>query len=406
MAEDDKIKTPDELGEAVGRKIDKLFTSIFDIESPPTADNGPVSLEPEEKVPVPATPPTRPRAAAATPKVQPKQADPMDQLLDRIEVLVLGLDWDLRVETIRELSVRFQELDRLIVEEGPARTVVNVNRRILGRFSTPGVSPHPMMIKLLQESTTALRKLKASGGRSADDRKLTAGIVNMYNKIAATLKPSAEPAREEPSREAPRLTALVGHVGGAVQSLEEVGQRLARIVSVLRKGGEMSDEELTRRLGTLESLLAERLGRLSTLQKELSRLSPLEASSGAGSEQKVTEGLLLIQWNGIPLAIPSSVIAALYPVTKAQAEQYVGKNALPLFGRHVPRYPLKAPARSGAAPIPSWLIYLSSGPKEFFLLADKALGYRRAPTGVDLSRQNRIKIGEASYAMLSLAAFR
>jgi len=331
----------------------------------------------------------------------------MDQLLDRIEVLVLGLDWDIRVEPIRELAVRFQELDRLITQEGPARTVVNVNRRILSRFSTPGVSPPPMMVKLLQESTTALRRMKSSQGSAAGDRDLVAGIINTYNQIVAALRASAEPAKVEPSKEAPQFTTLLGHVGGAVHSLEEVGQRLARIVSVLRKGGEMSDEELTRRLGTLEGLLAERVGRLSTLQKELSRLGPLEAARGrAGSEGKTPEGILLVQWSGIPLAIPSSVISALYPLTKAQAQDYVGKNALPLFGRNVPRYPLKGPSKAAPAPIPSWLIYLSLGAKEFFLLADKALGYRRAPAGLDLARQNRIKVGEASYPILNLAAFR
>ncbi len=405
MADDEKIRTPDELGEAVGRKIDKLFTSVFDNVPSPEVEGGPVSLEGEETA-GPSAPRQRP-AAPPTPTGKPKRGDPMDQLLDRIEVLVLGLDWDIRVETIRELAVRFQELDRLITQEGPARTVVNVNRRILSRFSTPGVSPPPMMVKLLQESTTALRRMKSSQGSAAGDRDLVAGIINTYNQIVAALRASAEPAKVEPSKEAPQFTTLLGHVGGAVHSLEEVGQRLARIVSVLRKGGEMSDEELTRRLGTLEGLLAERVGRLSTLQKELSRLGPLEAARGrAGSEGKTPEGILLVQWSGIPLAIPSSVISALYPLTKAQAQDYVGKNALPLFGRNVPRYPLKGPSKAAPAPIPSWLIYLSLGAKEFFLLADKALGYRRAPAGLDLARQNRIKVGEASYPILNLAAFR
>jgi hypothetical protein len=226
----------------------------------------------------------------------------------------------------------------------------------------------------------------------------------------AALKVSAEPAKVLPSREALPLTTLISHVGGAVESLEEVSQRLARIVTVLRRGREMSDEELTRRLGTVEGLLAERAGRLTALHRELSQISRPEAvakSPGpARPAGQIPEGLLLVQWSGIPLAIPSSVISALYPLPTAQAEQYVGRDAVPLFGRTVQRYPMKAPSKSVSTKPPGWLIYLAAGTKEYFLLADRALGYRRLPEGLDLSRQNRIKIGETSYAILSLAAFR
>ena len=113
-----------------------------------------------------------------------------------------------------------------------------------------------------------------------------------------------------------------------------------------------------------------------------------------------------IEWNGQPMAVPSSLIMALHPLTSSQAQQLRGKKSVVLAKRTIPRVPLSEP--EGAAQdtkiVPSWLIHFSIGDREFFILADRALGYRRVPEGTDLSRQRRMKIGKTVYSILNRAA--
>jgi len=405
VAEDKKYKSPEELGLAVGQKIEELFSGAFGestLEEPPPA--APAAKAPEPK-PMPAPPPK----PVPKPTLPPRRATPFDDLMDRIEALILNLEWEAKVETIREAAQRFRELERFFPQDEQARAVVGMNYRVLKRYEAPDLPPHPQLVKLLQDSAQAVRAMHAHGKGGAD-RSLVSAIVKTYNQIAAASKAAAAPT---PAPKAPEIgySAVVGQVGSTVTSLEEVGQRLARIVARLKQGDQLTEEEITRRLGTLETLLSERISRLASLQREMVSLAP----TGDGSPQPQPavrtagpDGLLMIDWGGVGLAIPSSFVAGLYPLPKAQAQQFLSKPAIMLGNRQVLRLPLKKPqnAPQKVGILPSWLIHLSSGGKDFFLLGDRALGFRRSPKGVDLAKETRIKIGNASYLVLNQAAFR
>ncbi|MEJ2719400.1 MAG: hypothetical protein P8182_20105, partial [Deltaproteobacteria bacterium] len=171
-------------------------------------------------------------------------------------------------------------------------------------------------------------------------------------------------------------------------------------------------EEMAGKLKRLERLFADRIGQLSSLHRKLSRLAPLDTTTRSApqkpldQEQPSPDGFLMIEWNGLPVAVPSSLIVALHPLTRSQAQQLEGKTSVVLAKRTIPRVPLAEPKREAqdAKSLPSWLIHFSLGDKEFFILADRALGYRRVPAGADLSRQRRIRIGKTVYSILNRAA--
>lgn len=406
MADDKTYKSPEELEEAVGEKIEELFGALSDREATPAVAGRSAAVKAR---PVATT--NQPKSPSPAPRTQRPS---VEELLDRIEALVLNLEWETKLETIRELSARLQDAEPLFPTEGTARNILEMNRRVLRRSSSPGTTPHPALVKLLQESTTALRQIRSSRGAPSVDKRLIASIVDSYNRIMTVDKPAPPKPVGETPKESPEYGALIGHVKGAVHSIEEVSKRLGRIVNALRSGSAVSGEEITRRLGTLEGLLSERVSRLLSLQRELSQIRPPEGPGPASPEEPPLEkrggpeGVLLIQWAGLPLAIPSFLIVALYPLTKPQAQQFAGKTSIMLGNRAVPRLPLKKPEKPSRANelLPSWLIHLSRGQKEFFLLADRAMGYRRSPQEMDVSRQSRIKIGETGYIVLNLATFR
>jgi hypothetical protein len=155
----------------------------------------------------------------------------------------------------------------------------------------------------------------------------------------------------------------------------------------------------------LEGLLSDRMEKISSFHKALARVAPPESSSTIRSG---AQGVVMVVWEGTPLAIPATAVTVLFPLTKVQAEQFAGKSTLTLSSREIRRLPLKSPAGSErrGRPLPSWLVRLAWSGKEFFLLAEKSLGYRQMPEGVDLSRDKQIKIGATSLAVLNLAAFR
>lgn len=400
MADDKSYKSPEELEKAVGEKIEELFGTSSVGEAATAAEKGPAAI------PAPSA-----KSAAPTKRTQ---RPTVEGVLDGIEALVLNLEWETKLETIRELSARLQDAEPLFPSESTARNILEMNRQVLRRFSSPGTTPHPSLFKLLQDSTTALREGQSSQGAAVIDKKLISSIVDSYNKIVSADKATPSEPVEKPPERVVEYDRLIGHVRGAAHSVEEVTKRLGSLINALRSGSAMSGEELTRRLGTLEGLLSERVSKLLSFQGELSRIGPPEGASRtrgqAPPEEKTVrpDGLLLIEWAGRALAIPSSFIVALYPLTKPQAQQFVTKASLVLGNRTVPRLPLKKPEKPPQAGelLPSWLIHLSRGQKEFFLLADKATGYRRSPRDTDVSRQNRIKIGEKSYIVLNVAAFR
>ncbi|MCA1961328.1 MAG: hypothetical protein LDL33_11095 [Desulfomonile sp.] len=405
MADEKKYKTPEELGLAVGQKIEELFSGAFGEPTAEESPSEPAAVRAPDPKPVPAQPPK--------PVQPPRRVPPFDEVMDRVEALILNLEWEAKADTIREAAQRFRELERFFPQDEQARAVVGMNYRVLRRHEAPDISPHPQLVKLLQDSAQALRAMRAHGKGGAD-RTLVSAIVKTYNQIAADAK--APPPTPAPTPQAPTTApgtgyaAVLGQVGSTVTSLEEVGQRLARIVARLKQGDRLTEEEITRRLGTLETLLSERINRLASLQREMVRLGP---PGGSPEPQRPAaaggpDGLLMIDWGGVGLAIPSSFVTGLYPLPKPQAEQFLTKATIMLGNRQVPRLPLKkpqnAPIRSGI--LPSWLIHLSSGGKEYFLLGDRALGFRRSPQGVDLAKETRIKIGNASYLVLNQAVFR
>jgi hypothetical protein len=216
----------------------------------------------------------------------------------------------------------------------------------------------------------------------------------------------------EPGPNTQDVGALISHLSGAVNSLAEVGQRLARIRSTLSQGGEVSEEETARRLERVEKLFDDRFGQLSSLHSELTRLASFGTSAPSSPEKRSdggppgSDGFLMIEWNGQPMAVPSSLIMALHPLTNSQAQQLKGKKNVILAKRTIPRAPLSEPkeAVQNEKILPSWLIHFAIGDREFFILADKALGYRRVPEGTDLSRQRRMKIGKTVYSILNRRA--
>ena len=443
MADQKRHKTPEELGEAVGQKIEELFGGMFADEAP--QDSGPPAetMQSERGGPMPRQRPSapavqpgppveKPKAAARPPKRAPlppaqakrqapeeprrKAGGAFDDIVEQMEILVLNLEWEVSPESVNGLIKKFKELERFFPGAGQARTILAMNRRGLQRFASPEAVPHPSLVKLLQDSLAALKQINSSKGKRPPSDKLIAGLSSSYKEIMASA-----PVHEKAKPESPGVVeddrraylSLVKNVGTAVHSLQEVSQRLARILGVLRQGGEMSSEEITRRLGTLEHLLSERVGQLSSFHKELAKV-PVAVGDGRNDGTVVRnpasspDGLLMVAWSGISLAIPSSTVAALYPISRAHAQQFADKPTITLGSRSIPRLPLKKPKSSDQAGrvVPTWLVHLSQGEKDYFLLVDKSMGFRVPPKGVDVSKQSRIKIGATSYALLNLANFR
>ncbi|MBI5251954.1 MAG: hypothetical protein HY912_20875 [Desulfomonile tiedjei] len=449
MAEQ-KYKSPEELGEAVGRKIEELFGGLFADESP-QEDKPPEPAKPEPIIPsvtpvsVPKSVPTPISAAAPAPAQRPVRAtapapsvprpaplkpqparplpkpaesappvaaaqhkgpSPFEEAIEQIEVIVLNLEWEVSPESIRELFQKLKELERVFTSEGPARNILAMNMRILPRFDRPDSVPHPALLKLLQDSVAALKSLHAAPMRPPN-QSLISSITNSYKQIMSAVASVPEPAAKKtdaPERTAPEFGTVVNKVGGAVRSLEEVSQRLARILGVLRQGGDMSSEEITRRLGTLEHLLSERVGQLSSLQKELSHVPKPVAGTEAGSASDQS-AVMMFLWEGIPLAVPSSSLAGLYPLAKTQAAQFKDKQDITLGTLFLKRLPLKKATKTAGA-LPTWLVHLSRGEKHFFVLADRLIGYRRSPMTVDVENQARLKIGQSIYTIISKSMLR
>ncbi|MGO9567140.1 MAG: hypothetical protein ACLP5H_06335 [Desulfomonilaceae bacterium] len=446
MAE--KYKTPEELGNAVGLKIEELFGTIVADLPPEEPEPQSRAQEPMKSVPVaPVMPPAPPRDAAREQRppaeYKPQQARPLEksqprvtspspsasnaqgnvgnsceELLERIEVLVLNLEWEASPESVREIFQRCTQLERFFSQDQSARNILIMNRRVLPRFKDPGAVPHRSLLRLLQGSVTALRSIYLSQGRKRPPEELMAAITRSYKEIASSPPLQvAAPGRvaeavEQNSRQ--RYVSLVANLGESIRSIDEVNRRLGKILGVLRQGGGMSGEEISRRLGTLEHLMAERVEHLSSFHTELAHISPTTdgVPTGPDSLSQGTkggpDGLFMMMWGGASLAIPSSVVAAFYPLTKAQAQQFQDKPSIAISGRPVRRLPLKKPqgARTEGTALPAWLVHLSSDQKDYFLLAERLLGYRKTPKGVDIAGQTRIKIGPNGYTLINQTIFR
>jgi hypothetical protein len=339
-----------------------------------------------------------------------------EDLVERIEALILSMEWEVNPESATELAARFKDIEPLLPPSGPARNILAMNERIMARYNAPEASPHRTLNTFLQQSVSGLKFIYASGGNRPLGEDLIAGLTNGYKEIMAApvvakFSPgSGQLARGKASGQ--DYGMLLNELGNSIRSLGEVSQRLARILGALRQGGEMSGEEIRRRLGTLEGLLSDRMDKLASFHKALASVAP-PAPDGASPQgslaaQAGPDGLLMVVWEGMPLAIPASAVAALSPLTKGQAEQFVGKSAVMLGSLQVQRLPLKKPSGSDrrAPSVPSWFVRLAWAGKDFFLLAERSLGYRRTPEGSNPLRDKQIKIGATSFAVLNPAAFR
>jgi hypothetical protein len=312
---------------------------------------------------------------------------------------------------MQALSLKLKELEGTLPQKSPARVAVQMSQRVLEALRR-GASPHPRVAQLLQGSISVARQTLESGGRRPVDPALLNSLNEQYKQImtSSMTREATDTGAAPPAASEVALEQLVGNVGGAVSALDEVSQRLAKIVGVLRKGGDMSRDEVTRRLSTVETLLAQRVGQLSAAHR---RLAEMGTDAGTASlagrlpdkDRYGPDGLLLISWSGLPMAVPSSFVSALYPLPKPQAAQLSGKQSIMLGNREIPRLPLKHPrvSQQQDAPPPSWLIHLAMGGREFYLLAERALGYRRLPKGIDVQRQGTMRIGSISYTILNQA---
>jgi len=445
---DQKHKTPEELGEAVGKKIEELFGGMFaDEESPQPKEqlkavaDAPVSPKPPSApqpasepdspaMPKPASAPPKPQVAApppaakrvsppkpppvevqARPPVSPqKEPDGFDQIMERIEILILNLEWEVSPESVKEISDKLGLLEPLLPAGGPARTIISMNLRVLPRFNTPDAIPHRSLLKLLQDSVSALKLVHSSHGKQAPGQTLISAITNSYKEIVSSTTTGetsvVTTALVSKETQTP-YASLVHDIGTVAHSLEEISQRLARILGVLRQGGNMSPEEITRRLGTLEHLFSERVGQLSSCHKEMTELQlPAEGLAEISSSSSEKSGLLLMNWAGMYLAIPFSMISEVYRLSKTQAGTFVNAAAIRMGDDVILRLPLKKPDNATIG-IPEWMVRFSSGGRrEFFILPDRLLGYRLAPQGVNVGKQARIKIGSISYAVINQAVLR
>lgn len=434
MAE--RHKTPEELGAAVGKKIDELFGGLFGDEPetkpaarPADSSTESIELQPEMTTPISQSEwptespkkPTPPPAKSAVPSPaeapQPASApageakNTPEWYLERIEVLTLDLEWEMSQDTVRELSQKFKALTAMLPNQPAIRPVMDMTMRVLGRFGGEGVSPHPLLVSLLQETVTVAKQSLANQGRKPPDKAILSSIASKYKQITAAGGPPPR-TQKVAAPQAVSVGQLAGNIGEAVASLEEVTQRLTKMVAAWKKGAQMQPQDVARRLGTLASVLTDRLGQLHSSQRALSKLDPNTQgavdSEPSEDNKEGPDGVLMVAWSGLPLAIPSSLIMALYPLSKQQATQFANKQTISLGNRQVSRLPLSRPKGADQKPqvTPTWLLHVSIGGREYFLLADRTLGFRGAPKGVDLNRQPRLKIGATNYTILNQASFR
>lgn len=444
-----KYKSPEELGEAVGRKIEELFGGIFSDEKPeatekagtqqtasgaalaeavpmaapkptqattppkpaPVSQPGPkpVPASQLESVPKPAPAPVlKPAPAKVQPAIPATSATAANQALGRkkilssfddtieqIEVIILNLEWEVSPESVRELFQKFKGLQQFFSSDGPGKSILAMNMRVLPRFDRPDSVPHPSLLRFLQDSVSALKALNAAPTRPPN-KSLVTSITNSYRQIMAAVAQPAQPTvAVDRSNDPKDKRLLISQMGSAIRSLQEVSQRLSRILGVLRQGGDMSVDEMTRRLGTLEHLLSERVGHLSDLNGELfSGSFPLE------SDRPSSSGVLLVIWAGIRMGLPSGFLTALYLLTREQAEAYMDRPSLNLGSRTVRRLPLSRP-KNAPRVLPKWLIHFSFGQSDFYVLADQLVGYRLAPPHIDIAKQGKIRIGKEFYTLIT-----
>ena len=416
MGDAKKHKSPEELGDAVGQKIDELFGGLFEDDTTQvtqqSAEDIPmVSTTVARVEPEPAGEPAeeQPAPRSESIRVETPPPDSAEAFLDKLEALILDLEWEMNYKTVQQLAHNFENLLKRVPSVGPAKTAFEMSQRVLERFSDPGSSPHPLLVKLLHDSVAVIRDTMSPQAVGNANQTLMANLAGTYKQIMAGPKEVVPAAPlPQPQIQGPSMGDVLRDVEPVISSLEQLSQRLTKTLEVWRDAGELSVDEITMRLGKLDSLLSEKINFLGQTLKKVDRSGSGTAGgivSGLNmpDEHKYPDGLLLIAWYSKPLAIPSTIISAFIPLAEGQAQQLVGKKTIALGNLELSKLPLSKPktAKKKPDPIPSWLIHVSVKGREFFILADRALGFRRPPPGVDLSKESRIKIGNVSYTVLN-----
>ncbi len=467
---DQKHKTPEELGEAVGKKIEELFGGFFGDDEPTSTAvvtegrGGRFAAQAQATAPQPVVSPPPPQPQPAARKLQPISPQPalntppsatapvaaspahdetFQDIVDRLEALYLSLEWEASPDAVNEMGDCFRALDPVLPAQGAARTIVNMNLRILPKFQHIDTSPATAWLKLLQDSLSALKHIHATHGKQPPKALITAISANYKelikpdaqvaappkqqasaDKRAASPTPSPNKAGGTTIMEAlgslsaptqirglstaitavPKQTAdspfksMVIGITSAARSIEEVSLRLTRILGVLRQGRSMSPDEVTRRLGTLEHLLNERVVELSKYSGQLAASD--EPTQDPQTKTLVERGLSLFSWYGILVAVPTSTVLAVFPVAPDQAKKFDVAPAIVLGKQRVKRLALTKPPKAPAT-VPTMLLHFFCSNTHYFLLTDKMLGYRLAPKGVNIYKDGKIKIGPATYITLN-----
>jgi hypothetical protein len=419
--DDRKNKSPEELGEAVGKKIEELFGGMFADDIPQRGslttstvvspgipsqfplDSGADEPRTEWKTTSPPAAKTQESWSLDVPS-QPRREVPQrssfQDIIDRIDALIYHLEWEASPESVIEISEKLNEIEAYLPSTGPAKTILAMNRRILPRYSTPDSVPHPAFIKLLRDSIDAFKTVNESNGSKQPSQYLISQISAGYKSISNNVSPPLKVAGPENGKSSGKIMGLMTEFGGAIRLIEEVSRRLSRNLGTLRQGGVLSGEEITRRLGTIEHLLTERIGKLTSLHSQLAEVAQSESlGSNEFTAQSVPPQLVLMVWAGIPLAASNSIIAGIYPVSAQQVDQFVTKEIVTLGMTNIKRLHIKRPKGTEGIK-PAWLVHFCSGEKNFFLLPEKLAGIRKPPEGCDPLRDPRVKIGPTVYNII------
>ncbi len=96
-----------------------------------------------------------------------------------------------------------------------------MNLRVLPRFNSPDAVPHRSLLKLLQDSVSAIKLIHSSQGKQVPGQTMVAAISNSYKEImASTVAAGAAPAAAPtaPQEAQAPFATLVNNVGTAVHS--------------------------------------------------------------------------------------------------------------------------------------------------------------------------------------------
>ena len=185
MTEQTRPKTPEELGEAVGRKIEELFGTMFQEEGPASTPSS--SLSAQNAVPVSDQPvePSDPHGASEPAESPPgleksvspspvtsqapeessspasqspgvatevgRQAASFQELIEQIEAVVLNLEWEVSQKSVSDLSHKLGEVEKFIPPSGLLRNFLTMHHASW----LVSTIPKPLPILLWQNSSPA-----------------------------------------------------------------------------------------------------------------------------------------------------------------------------------------------------------------------------------------------------------